>query len=636
TVTCSPQSRRQISLVAIRSFVSGRLDLIASRRLDWRLKVGSQDETDWTEAREVPVDFDEAMVRERQDHGILVVGGRSRQIMGALSESWIDPDGEPRELADGDRRVSWMTTTAAHLPDSWLGLSGVDCIIWSEPAPEVIENPAQLEALRHWVETGRRLVLLSGSRPDALRATALEPFLPAPLGRFSTADYPDLIADDGQPVKASGSVLAFEARPNLRAFQSWPAVSRFTTRVERRLGQGRVVAATFDPLAFDQGNPFILAEALSAASGLPLGYRATQRSSHPVMPLPDRGGRFLWELLNDGNILTPSLGIYFLLALAFIVLIGPLDYILLKRWGKLHWSPLSLLIYTVLFCVLAIVATYFLFAPNEEVNRVGVLDFYEDAEGREMVAGDYFQGTYAPRGLRWTAGAEGLDGFGQFAGKQTWNYYGMAAGMVTNAQVAPLEHRGASEMSLLVDQPINSFRAAVSTLRGPASASVVVRALRDDEADLRFIVHNTMDSALTDLRLVHAGRGWAWKSRVDPGQTLELSLRDADDWRRSLVQRDVGIPRLQESEGNRDAVVCRLQLESVARLLGMPRRGPDERGGDQIDQSGWDIGRRGLVYADEAVFLAATDGLPFRDRLMDRSAGFTIAIVRRLIEIPAP
>ncbi|MDZ4656292.1 MAG: hypothetical protein SH868_01805 [Bythopirellula sp.] len=92
---------------------------------------------------------------------------------------------------------------AVDLPTEWYGYEGADTVILTTSRPDLYrplaQNPARVEALRHWVEMGGKLVIFCGSESDELlvEGGALAELLP---GKFTET----VTIEQSQPIEAFG------------------------------------------------------------------------------------------------------------------------------------------------------------------------------------------------------------------------------------------------------------------------------------------------------------------------------------------------------------------------------------------------------------------------------------------------
>jgi hypothetical protein len=229
------------------------------------------------------------------------------------------------------------------LPSRVAGLRALDVIAWVDPRPADL-RPEQAEALTRWVDEGGILLLavdetwLDLSSGVLERWTSVRARAPVPvsrldaLGRAAGSVLP--------PFDPPQSVVALEPRGATVWLRDEPGV---LGTIERR-GRGRVVVFGVNPsrVPLSSWNGW-------AALWIAL-LDATGYEPHPSEdPQPDVRAQTLDVRREAGALLTsehevrpPSRGLLLLLFALYLAAIGPLDYLLLRRKGKLAWTWITL------------------------------------------------------------------------------------------------------------------------------------------------------------------------------------------------------------------------------------------------------------------------------------------------------
>ena len=105
---------------------------------------------------------------------ILELSGRGAGRITAL----VSPD----QYDKYDRPIVLAHIQPEDLPDRWLGLEMVDCVVW-EAADATELSLAQVDALVHWVRQGGVLMVAAARTADTLaKSEALDPILPVRVG----------------------------------------------------------------------------------------------------------------------------------------------------------------------------------------------------------------------------------------------------------------------------------------------------------------------------------------------------------------------------------------------------------------------------------------------------------------------
>ena len=270
--------------------------------------------------------------------------------------------------------------TPADLPDRIEAWSALDRLVWQDFDTNTLRKE-QISALRGWLALGGRLVIVGGTAgpsvlsgfPDAIlpyrpsttddvaaaSLTSLLGVLPA-----SAADVPGLAGslDHGRALATAGDrVVAAEApygsgSVTLIGFDptvGWIAESKLTSQLWRGLLPPRTSTAT--GIGDDS-------QILSAVQQL------------PALDLPPLGGLLL-------------------LLLGYIILIGPINYLVLRRLDKREWAWITMPILIAVFAIGAYAFGSALRGSDIIVNEVAIVRGAPDAtEGSAQV----YLGIFSP------------------------------------------------------------------------------------------------------------------------------------------------------------------------------------------------------------------------------------------------
>ena len=323
--------------------------------------------------------------------------------------------------------VSWQShveharlTDTTALPTRWYGYEGVDVLWLSTSQPEIyrqlLDNSAQLAALDRWVQMGGKLVLCVGSAQAPLLLTEGQP-----LARFVPGTY------SGQDATLSPSQLAaWEAyaggkEPLPRPQKSGDGDSRLRVPLVEN-PRGRVVV----PQRRTEGEPPLMIYApygfgevlfLTVDLDQPPFSKWSGRGAL-VNRILDKDGKqeldedlqqqFRWRsgagdlasqlhaALDQFEGVQPvAFGLVALLVVGYILLIGPGDYLLVKRVLKrmeLTWVTFPAIV--LLVSLTAYVTAYWLKGDQLRVNQVELVDV-DTATG--LVRGSTWANIFSPR-----------------------------------------------------------------------------------------------------------------------------------------------------------------------------------------------------------------------------------------------
>ncbi|MBP3957206.1 hypothetical protein J8F10_18245 [Gemmata sp. G18] len=303
--------------------------------------------------------------------------------------------------------------SVAQLPDRWYGYDGADLVVLNTgtaadflkqlfgddaPAP----NKQKREALIEWVRRGGRLVTSVGSNAALVaQLPALKPLLPFAVRGDEPARQVDIVglvwsAGSGLANTASAALTGRGARFPLANLVPHPGRAarvlipppgqsgseRQALVVQSALGLGRVTVVGFDldgsPFAEFSARPdfwdFVLREC--GANRASSGGDGKARPPGTVTEDEDSAAVAL-RVHNDtfDGVPVVSFGWVALLIALYILLIGPVEYYVLKRFfGRLEltWVTFPVIVLTV--CVLTYVSAFAVKGRDLKVNKIDVVD----------------------------------------------------------------------------------------------------------------------------------------------------------------------------------------------------------------------------------------------------------------------
>ena len=287
-------------------------------------------------------------------------------VLGGLT---LNPSG--RNISPLQRPIIRIPMSLSDIPDRVEGLQTLDAIVISDMDTSEM-TPDQAQALQAWVEQGGRLILGGGA--SAARTLG---GLPEALARdWRSTDGPaDISSLDalgrfgGKDVLVPGPFAA-----------SWPAIGHSLIEqdghvllAEKRLGEGYVTYAALDL----SGSPF---DAWAGASRF-WEKLLTPGSAYPagaptdVSPRVMRSSSIYYALQNLPTLELPAIRPLAGLLIVYIFLIGPVNYLVLRRLRKLEWGWLSIFGLTLVFSAGAFALGSSLRGGDVILNEISVLNF---------------------------------------------------------------------------------------------------------------------------------------------------------------------------------------------------------------------------------------------------------------------
>jgi hypothetical protein len=442
----------------------------------------------------------------------LVTHPRSTYLIGILAS-------EPDAFASlsgltitGRDRVQLLPLTLETLPSRVEVLRSLDALILSGLDTSSL-TPAQAEALQTWAEEGGRLLIgggVSARRTLAGLPDGLRPVEPGETVELSTLD--NLAGFVGHPVQVTGpfpATLPGEPRGTvLLEEQAGPLL------VQDPLGEGWVSYLALDPAA----SPFD-----AWAGTLPFWKRLLEPGaaleSNVPRDIPTRmleSEQMTYALSNLPSLELPSARWLALLLGVYILLVGPVNYLLLRRLRRLDVAWVTIPTLTLLFSVAGYGLGYTMRGNDVIVNQVSILPLYP---GNENVAARSYVGLFSPtrRDYDMRVGGDAL--IGPLA-QHSYGGGGYGGGPVA---LNVLQGEPAQVRGLSVNQwALQSFQAE-TWMEG--MDGVLETDLSIEEVAYRYrvqgTVRNHLDRPLKDVVFVLGSR-FALLGDVGPGEELEV------------------------------------------------------------------------------------------------------------------
>lgn len=313
-----------------------------------------------------------------------------------------------REQA-GRRTVVTRLDDCGRLPTRWYGYEGVAAVVVSTSRPNRVRNEplsdAQAAALDEWVHMGGTLLLSVGRRAEAVSAAdcPLSRFLPGRLVKILTLRDTRAVetyagsstrvpppADGGRPQLTAAQLTDVRG-----AIEAREADLPLVVRAARGFGQVVFIAADLDqePLRGWTDRPLLVTELL----GLPAGQIEEPEEIAPGLrhAFNDLSGQLRSALDRFDGVRAVPFWAVAALVFVYIVLIGPLDYLFLRKVaGRMRWTWVTFPGIVVAFTVAAYVLAYRLKGDRIRVNQVDLVDM-ETASG--YARGTSWINVFSPR-----------------------------------------------------------------------------------------------------------------------------------------------------------------------------------------------------------------------------------------------
>lgn len=473
--------------------------------------------------------------------------------------------GHPDLAESGFRPVLVQNLLPADLPTHWFGWTSVDILVWSRPDPAAL-TPEQQDALRGWLAAGgNAFITLADSAPIWL-ASPLADLVPAAGGQLvqsvSARDVLRTVAGarGSLPDRAPLPLTALQPRGRTRIALADDAGTPLL--LQAPVGTGQAVLSTFDPsagelvgqldrelfwrnlfglwepkkdelsefgeyasLPDDRGFGLVgpvaavphtdcpaqgaVARA-AAAAGLPV---ATGASA----PFTEASG--WWAATREALVafegaVPLSLTFILLFGALYLLAIGPLDFLVLRRLRKPMWTWISFPVMAVAFSVGASAVISAQKGGDSELHCLGLLDVFGDigVERRTSWCALWSGGREDVR-LRPQGSGFVLPATPEDYGETAW--YGWSA--ATWDDLALRQQPGVVDLSFEAAQWSASVVRSASMRRSGARATWYA-------ADGGTAVHSELGVDLQDAWIVH-GRSWYLLGSLPDGARRPATLR---------------------------------------------------------------------------------------------------------------
>jgi hypothetical protein len=491
-----------------------------------------------------------------------------------------------RQRDRGERLAHVHVEESKRLPSDWFGYESVGTLIAATSRPSALEqlDDRQFAALDRWLQLGGRLVLCAGARGAELfgAESRLARFAPGSNAKAMLLHATGGLENYAGATERLDSVGGQRARRFSVAATSLSGIRGLTACSELDAAEGRLptivrcpyglgqvvfVAVDLDRAPFDQwsGRPSLVAKLLSDDTP---GRRAeageSGRASQVVhVGYDDLTGQLRGALDQFVGVSRVEFSWIAGLIVLYVLLIGPADYWLLRKFHRPHWTWVTFPVLVLLFCALAGVLSTSRSGHRLHVNQVDVVDIDQDlAVARGTTWVHLYSPTTAAFDLTCTPQ---LPPAGPSAGEPqlllTWQGLpGQGLGGLSSASTValfsepyttsvPQDDAGAGRIRGLPVQ-VSGSKSLVArwSCAGPATLRSAPRLAADRHGMVRGEVRNPLHVDLTDCLILYENWVYPLPGALAAGQTCSLdglSPRNLE-WRltrrRVVDTKDVGTP----------------------------------------------------------------------------------------------
>ncbi len=281
----------------------------------------------------------------------------------------------------GDAAVAYVGIE--QLPEAAAAWNSLDVLIFTNVDSGQL-SPTQREALDAWVSLGGQLVVTGGSGWQQTAAAFMADLPVTPTGSVTMDDLPSLSLQLGAPFRDPGPYLVTES--SLRAGETLVHEDGLPLLARVGHGRGAIYYLALDPNA---------APLLDWAGSIELWGRVVGQL--PETPAWTQGPRNSYSagqaVTRLSSLILPSTLWLFLFIFFYVIVIGPVNYFLLRRLGRRELAWLSIPALVIFFSVLAYVTGFRLRGNDVIVNQMAVT--FGRVDGEQMHVSSLL-GLYSP------------------------------------------------------------------------------------------------------------------------------------------------------------------------------------------------------------------------------------------------
>lgn len=509
-----------------------------------------------------------------------VFGRRELPIPLSATDDWIVQIGPSigleeavkKRMRSHSRRIEiGQITTAAELPTQWYGYEGLNTLVVATSQVCLLEqlDDVRFAACERWVQMGGRLILCVGARgrdvfAPGSRLARLAPGAEAAVialrqttGLENYAGATERL-DEAGGERARRFSLSLTTFPQVRGWVENSEIGgprgRLPTIIRYPYGFGQIVFVGVDldqpPFVKWQGRTGLVVKLLQED---PQSRREdVSRQSNPRqmshLGFDDLVGQLRASLDQFQGVTRVEFSWIAGLLVAYLLLIGPADYLLLKKLKRTHWTWLTFPATVGAFCILAYVLADRWRGTQVHLNQVEVIDV--DVES-SLARGSCWAHLYSPSTqtfqldlqTQWPYDSDAAQHAGQLLAWQGLPGRGLGGLDTTNSaasftQSYRVQYDQASELSGL---PIEVSGSKSLSARWWAEVPLArpPRLETDSNGLLRGELANPLDVALTDTMIIYENWMYAQTGTWRPGQTINFEGRSPRNLQWRLARRRV-------------------------------------------------------------------------------------------------
>ena len=458
-------------------------------------------------------------VRLRREWGRNVVASAGDTVIAVMRTAGVDRAGLAGLLkTDASVRTQPLRVSPQLAPDRSMGYASADAIVWINPNPSAFVITEQADAIVDYVREGGHLVIAVADGWQAVAQSFLGGMSPAELTGSTLVSGPAGLGEYG----ATSEAIVLARMENvtgevLMKSRGAPVI------VRGDFGLGRVTLIGFDPTRA----PFADLDLKEAFWGDILGIETEVPEEEHHSKESVSGA--LIRPLNDFPGFKPINFLFVGIFLAvYVILIGPVDYLVLKRLKKMHWTWITFPAIAIGASVLAFLALSTGRVTGLQGNSISVVTASADCE---EISGLTFATVLSPSQTRYSVEIDG--GRGSVAPREFDPLMQMPGGGAGfGSSECYVSQAGRRIDKLLIR--LWSAQTFEASWRAPTPALPRVVLSADASGGLSGEVINDTPYTLEEATIIHGDSVWRLEGRILPEKSVEV--RAEGRRQRRLVQ----------------------------------------------------------------------------------------------------
>ncbi|TVS20541.1 MAG: hypothetical protein EA424_03450 [Planctomycetaceae bacterium] len=515
----------------------------------------------------------------------------TQQLILVLGPSIGENEAVRRRLRDQADQVSIaQVEQATELPRRWQGYAAVNIAIVATSQVSVLEamDGEQFQAFQQWLALGGRLVFCVGQRGDEVlgpgsRFAAMAPGTLIEVSPQRTTSGLEDFASATERLDTAGGqrirrfavpmTVLSDVRGVVESSEIGGPTGQLPTIVRHAYGLGQVTFLAFDPdlPPFDrwQGRPSLVARVLQSGYAR-RGQMDEELESRQLTHLgyDDLIGQFRAALDQFVGVVRVDFSWVVSLIVIYVLLIGPVDYYMLKRFQRWHWTWLTFPLAVLGFALLAVLLSRMTSGDRIHINHMDLVDV--DVQ-RSLIQGTSWLHLYSPSSQTFNSQLDvhpGLPQRTKGSNDQLFTWQGLPGdglgGLNTRAtealftqgyalrQFSDDQGRHRSEMTGMPIQ-ISSSKALMARWSMETELPDTGALAVDPNGLLSGRLINPLEVELSDCQVLYRNWSYPLTGTIGPGATVAFEgLRPRNlEWRltrRQVVEtREIGTPWDQSS-----------------------------------------------------------------------------------------